>query len=148
MTDQLETTWGALAKDNTILDATGKQWRVFSVDPGTPPGPQVQVGITDGDRYVTVDKDKAEAVLTVPAAVADITDGAVATESAAEAQARQVSDTFPPPSEFSPLEFRTHLYLVHADHGATGVMTQDEMKQWHAELHSRDDMPTPHEHTS
>lgn len=141
MTDPLQTSWGALATDDTVLDATGKQWRVYSEpersvgsdpwDVGT-----VTASITDGDRYVTVTKKATETVLTVPKAVADITDGAVATESAAQSQTRQATDTFPAADTLSPLELRTHLYLVHQFSGATRVAVTEELLADHTRLHS------------
>lgn len=146
MTDPLQTTWAELTNDDTVLDATGKQWQVYSSPVVVDGTDTVQVAIMDGERYITVTKNASDTVLTVPAAVADITDGAVATESATQTQTRQTSDTFPSADTLSPLELRTHLYLVHGDHGATKPMPQADMVQWHTDLHSRGPGSTPHTH--
>lgn len=145
MGDTLETTWGELEVGYTVLDATGKQWRVYS-DPARLPNGMVDVGITDGDRYLSIRHYATDTVLIVPAAVADITNGAVATETAEQTRTRQVTDTYPNPSEFSPLELRTHLYLVHGDHGATQPMPFAGMVARHDQLHEQGPGPTPHAH--
>ena len=169
-------TWGELQKGDKIVAGDGSEWQVWA-EPVQHDylANTVQLGITNGDQWHTVEKP-AEVLVPQPEAefpqpegwvepdngvrrpeesvtlrpdLAAITESILADESAEEEQVRTgpKPHTYPNAAYVGDLKLRSHLYLWH-DYLKVGELSdRSEMLQVHENLHTIGlGVGTAHEH--
>ena len=148
-------TWAELVTGDLIVDEQGGEWTVFGDVEPVNSGGLVELVITDGSRYVPVEKPATDKAPTPDADVPEILDElthdaqVIAIETAKETQVRTSSGpkVYPNGKDMGTLKLRTHLYLVHEYVEVGGLSGVTDMLTAHNKVHMAAELKgIAHEH--